>query len=78
MCCHYSTWHAKTYGFPLSFGKLILENTETPAEVLLLAVYHTVISLQNLTTNEHVPNLMHQTLTPSNVEMTVSTKGIQR
>ena len=33
------------------------ENTETVAEVLLLAVYHTVISLQNLTTNEHVPNL---------------------
>lgn len=26
-------------------------------EVLLLAVYHTVISLQNLTTNEHVPSL---------------------
>ena len=44
-------------------ANLSLENTETPAEVLLLAVYHTVISLQNLTTNEHVPNLMHQTLT---------------
>ena len=26
-------------------------------EVLLLAVYHTVISLQNLTTNEHAPSL---------------------
>ena len=51
-------------------ANLSLENTETAAEVLLLAVYHTVISLQNLTTNEHVPNLMHQTLTPSNVEMT--------
>jgi hypothetical protein len=51
-------------------ANLSLENTETPAEVLLLAVYHTVISLQNLTTNEHVPNLTHQTLTPSNVEMT--------
>ena len=31
-------------------------------EVLLLAVYHTVISLQNLTTNEHVPSLSGSTL----------------
>ena len=61
---------AETYRRPPNLGDSSLENTET-AEVLLLAVYHTVISLQNLTTNEHVPNLSDAPKTdPSNVEMT--------